>query len=172
MSDSSLMNEDVNGITMRPATVDDDEFLFKLYASTRSDELAAVGWNDQQRDTFLRMQYNLQRGSHQETGGHIILSRGREIGRLIVKQTEEAMLLVDIVILPPFRNRGIGTSVMESLLEDATVAGKPVRLHVLASSFARRLYERLGFVIVDGDFANIVGAEAYVRMIWTPTRAP
>ena len=170
MSEIGFSNTDVNGITMRPATADDDEFLFELYASTRSDELAAVGWNDQQRDTFLRMQYNLQRGSHQETEGSIILSQGREIGRIVVKKTEEAMFLMDIAILPQFRNRGIGTSVIESFLHEATVAGKPVQIHVLASNFAKRLYERLGFVVVDGDFDNIVGVEAYVRMIWTPIR--
>ncbi len=168
MSDSSLTNEDAKVIALRPATVDDERFLFELYASTRGDELAALGWNDQQRETFLRMQYNMQRRVYPEADNYIVLLQGREVGRFLSKRSEEEFHLVDITILPEFRNHGIGTKVIRDHQEEATLNAKPIRLHVLASNFAKRLYERLGFVLIDGDDADISGAKAYLHMIWVP----
>jgi len=46
-------------------------------------------------------------------------------------------------------------------MQEATAAGKPIGLHVLASSPAARLYERLGFVRSGGD-------AAYLEMKWVP----
>lgn len=172
MSDSSLTNEDAKVITLRSATVDDEAFLFELYASTRSDELAALGWNDQQRETFLRMQYDIQRRVYPEADNYIVLLQGREVGRFMLKRSEEELLLVDITILPAFRNHGIGTKLIRDRQEEATLNAKPIRLHVLASNFAKRLYERLGFVLIDGDYANISGAKAYLHMIWVPPTTP
>ena len=172
MSDSSLTNGDAKVITLRPATVDDEAFLFQLYASTRSDELAALGWNDQQRETFLRMQYDMQRRVYPEADNYIVLLEGREVGRFMSKRTEEEFLLVDITILPEFRNHGIGTKVIRDHQAEATLNAKPIRLHVLASNFAKRLYERLGFVLIDGDDASISGAKAYLHMIWVPLTTP
>src|SRR5262249_44353135 len=49
-------------VSLRPARDDDREFLFKLYASTRLAELAPFAWSQAQQETFLRMQFNAQRG--------------------------------------------------------------------------------------------------------------
>jgi ribosomal protein S18 acetylase RimI-like enzyme len=91
----------------------------------------------------------------------------REVGRILTKRTQESVLLVDISILPEFRNRGIGTKLIKDLFREATDSAKSIRLHVLASNAARRLYERLGFVAVDAE--SRLGAQAYVEMIWLPT---
>ena len=164
---SGLMKIDANLIALRPATVDDDAFLFELYLSTRSDELAAVGWNDQQREAFLRMQFEMQRRGLPEGDNHIVLLEERRIGRFMLRRTEEAIFLVDITIVPEFRNLGFGAKLINDLIEDSTLTGKPIHLHVLASNFAKRLYDRLGFVVVDDNFA-IGSDKAYLHMIWAP----
>jgi ribosomal protein S18 acetylase RimI-like enzyme len=46
-------------------------------------------------------------------------------------------------------------------MKEAAAAGKPIRLHVVASSPAVRLYERLGF-LRSGEEA------AYLEMKWVP----
>lgn len=161
------MAEILKKLSLRPATPEDDSFLFELYAGTRSDELAAIGWNDQQRDAFLRMQFEIQRRGLPEGDNHIVLLQGRPIGRFMLRRTEGAIFLVDITIVPEFRNLGIGAKLISDLIEESTLTGKPIRLHVLASNSAKRLYGRLGFVVVDGDFANI-GDKAYLNMIWAP----
>ena len=56
------MNAKVNPslIRFRPITDADHEFLYKVYASTRSEEMAVTGWNSEAIDAFLRMQFRLQ----------------------------------------------------------------------------------------------------------------
>lgn len=159
-------------VTLRPATVDDDTFLFELYASTRSDELSAIGWSDQQRDAFLRMQFEMQRRGRPEEDNQIVLLEERPIGRFVLRRTEEAIFLVDITILPEFRNLGIGAKLINDLIEESTLTGKPIQLHVLASNFAKRLYDRLGFVVVDDNSANIGSDKAYLNMIRAPANTP
>lgn len=56
---------------------------------------------------------------------------------------------VTIALLPPYRGQGIGTRLLQQLLEDAEAAGYPgLSLSVHAKNPARRLYQRLGFVRV------------------------
>src|SRR4051812_8492249 len=50
------------GYTLRPETEDDTPFLFRVYASTREQELAqAVGWSAEQKLAFLTQQFQAQR---------------------------------------------------------------------------------------------------------------
>ncbi|MGZ4741360.1 MAG: GNAT family N-acetyltransferase, partial [Ilumatobacteraceae bacterium] len=58
--------------------------------------------------------------------------------------------LIDIALLPDYRNQGIGSSVLRGVLAQADRIGRVVRLHVEKQSRAVRLYERLGFAIT-GD---------------------
>jgi ribosomal protein S18 acetylase RimI-like enzyme len=82
-------------------------------------------------------------------------------GRLLVLRLADEIRLADISILPEYRNAGIGRKLIEDLLVEAAVAGKPVRLHVEKSNRARRLYERLGFVEI-GDTGS------HFFMEWLP----
>lgn len=166
------MEEISNQISLRSATPEDDPFLFELYAGTRSDELVAVGWNDRQREAFLRMQFEIQRRGRPYGDNNIVLLEERRIGQFELRRTEEAIFLVDITIVPEFRNQGIGAKLINDLIEESTLTGKPIHLHVLASNFAKRLYERLGFVVVDDNSANIGGDRAYLSMIWAPANTP
>ena len=54
--------------------------------------------------------------------------------------------LAQVFIASDHRSRGIGTAVLRDIL----ARGRPVRLRVLkVNDAARRLYERLGFRVVD-----------------------
>ena len=161
------MAEILKKISLRSATPEDDLFLFELYAGTRSDELAGLSWNDQQREAFLRMQFEIQRRGFSEGDNNIVLLEERPIGRLMIRRTDEAIHLVDISVVPATRNLGVGTQLIKDLIEESTLTGKPIRLHVFASNAAKRLYDRLGFVVIDCDFVN-VGDKAYLSMIWAP----
>lgn len=158
------MQPGVETITLRPATAEDDAFLFQVYASTRSAELEGLNWDDNQKNAFITMQFNAQRASYGEGDNQIILLNGRPVGRILVRRTAAAISLVDIAILTEARNAGIGSSLIKDLLAEADLADKPVKLHVLSASPARRLYERLGFswIVDDG---------MYTEMNWLPTSA-
>lgn len=54
-----------------------------------------------------------------------------------------------IALLPQFRGQGIGTALLERLLEAANALYPAISLSVSPNNPAMRLYERLGFVTVD-----------------------
>jgi ribosomal protein S18 acetylase RimI-like enzyme len=146
-------------IRLRPAGPDDEEFLYRVYASTRADEVAAWGWNEAQQEAFLRMQFKMQQQAYgwQFRGAEhsIILCDEERAGRMIVVRTEVEIRLTDIALLPEFRNTGAGTFLVRDLQAQARAAGLPVRLRVLKSNLAaRRLYERLDFKLTDEDDVN------------------
>ena len=149
-------------ITLRNIQPVDEEFLFNVYASTRADEMSLVAWDDLQKETFLRMQFHAQHQQYQLTYpdaiNQIIEFNGIPAGRLIVDCSANETTLVDIALLPDFRNLGLGASLLRSLQEE----GKKITLHVIRSNPAVNLYQRFGFIFV--------GEEAfYSKMEWSPT---
>src|SRR6185369_6195411 len=107
------------------------------------------------------MQFLARERSYPRVDSRIILLDGRPVGRMMVDRGESAILLRDIALLTEYRNAGIGSRLIQDLMKEATVAGKPIMLHVLTSSPAVRLYERLGFTRTSGD-------GAYFEMKWIP----
>jgi ribosomal protein S18 acetylase RimI-like enzyme len=164
------MTELANLVSTRVATIDDDAFLFALYASTREAELIAVGWDLQQRNAFLRVQFETQRRCYPRADDQIVLVNGKQAGRLMLLRAEKEILLVDIAILPEFRGLGIATKLLRDCCNEAAAAAKSVRLHVLSTNSARLLYERLGFVIVEADQAELPGIKAHLEMLWVPEK--
>ena len=76
---------------------------------------------------------------------------GRPLGRLVLDRRTDDIRVVDVALMPEEQGQGIGTAVLREVLAEADVAGVPVTLHVVATSPARRLYERLGFRTVEGE---------------------
>ncbi len=142
-------------IALRSRGSGDQDFLFQLYASTRDDELSALGWSSAQLDAFLRMQFTAQRRwyetAYPKAQEQIIILGAMPIGRMIVDSNESATTLVDISLLPEHRNRGIGGELLRSLLEQCRQTRTPVKLQVLKNNPAARLYERLAFVKTGED---------------------
>ena len=140
-------------IAMRPIRADDEAFLLNVYASTRLDELTPLGWNVAQQMAFLTQQFTAQHQHYQthyaDANFDVIMLDGQPIGRLYVARWEDEIRLIDIALLPEYRNAGIGSRLLNDLLAEATQAGKPVRIHVEKFNPALRLYERLGFSRID-----------------------
>ncbi len=161
------MQEPAHLVTVRPATRDDEDFLFQLFATTRP-ELSLLNLEESQKRALIKMQFDAQRQQYDacypQAESGIILSDGQAVGRLLVDRSEREIVLIDIALLPEHRNRGIGTGLIRKLLGDAAGAGKAVRLHVLKSNPALRLYERLGFYQVEDQ-------SMYFEMKCEPTQA-
>ena len=68
-----------------------------------------------------------------------------------VQPDQEIWDFIDLGILPEFQRRGIGTLVFKLHMQQAIDAGAAIRLHVRTDNPARRLYERLGFVVTGQD---------------------
>jgi GNAT superfamily N-acetyltransferase len=134
---------------LRAAEESDREVLLRIYASTRTQELAQVPWNETQKQEFLRFQFEAQ---HQHYHHHypnaeyaVILRAGVPAGRLYLDRRADEHRLVDIALLPEYRGAGVGTALLTDLIGKARGANKPLRIHVEEFSPALRLYARLGF---------------------------
>ena len=76
----------------------------------------------------------------------IILLNGDPVGRLYVANIETEIRIIDITILPERRSAGIGTPIIQELMNEAKAVGKPLRIYVESFNPSRLLFERLGFV--------------------------
>ncbi len=143
-----------DGITLRPIRPDDEAFLYRVYASTRQDELAPLGWSEEQKGAFLRMQFDAQHRYYQAQypdAAFQVIQRGESpIGRLYVRRCPDEVSVIDIALLPEYRRAGVGSALLREILSEAAGARLPVRIYVERYNPALSLYRRLGFTEV-GD---------------------
>jgi len=75
---------------------------------------------------------------------------GQRSGAVQIDRIPEEIRLVDIALLPGFRQRGIGSAILALLIEEANRSALPLALTVSKSNArARRLYERCGFQVTE-----------------------
>ena len=153
---------------LRPAGQGDAELLYRIYASTREEELAVVPWDEPVKEAFLRMQFTAQHSYYQATypdaSYDLIVSDEEVLGRLYVDRGATAWLVIDFALLPEHRGNGIGTRLLGEILAEAATAGKPVQIHVEQYNPARHLYDRLGF-------RQIADQGIYLLLEWRSTEA-
>lgn len=152
-------------IALRSASDEDEELLFQAYASTRADEMAALNWPIAEQTAFLKLQYGAQCQhylTHYPSARHQIVQYDElAIGRLVLDRTAGEILLIDITLLPGWRNQGIGAGLIRTLQAEAAATNRQVRLHVHCYSPAARLYRRLGFT-------RMADSGVYWEMVWQP----
>jgi ribosomal protein S18 acetylase RimI-like enzyme len=152
-------------LSLRPATPDDRDLLYRIYASTRAEEIALTDWSEGQISAFLTQQFTAQdiyyREHYPGAVFNLILLDGEPIGRLYIHRRPDEILIMDIALLPSHRNRGIGTTLLQTLQAEAAGSAKSLIIHVEQFNPARRLYTRLGF-------HPIAEHGVYLLMEWRP----
>ena len=81
----------------------------------------------------------------------MITLEGNNIGWLQTMTREDALFLGQFFVAPAYQGRGIGTEVMNCLIDEATRAGQAMTLGVVKTNPALRLYRRLGFQVTHAD---------------------
>jgi ribosomal protein S18 acetylase RimI-like enzyme len=135
-------------IAVRAEQPQDEAFLFELYASTRQEELDAWGWPTETRKAFLAMQFKASQNyriSFPDAEFQIVLLDQINAGRLIIHRSHEELRVVDIALLPEYRNAGAGSALLQRIFGEAAACKKPLRLSVVKGNRVERLYRRLGF---------------------------
>jgi ribosomal protein S18 acetylase RimI-like enzyme len=153
-------------ITLRDAVPEDMQFLGRLYRDSRRREVEPWGWPPEQQEMFLEMQFNAQYRSYRATfpnaADSIICQANNPIGRVMVGQESASLRLIDIALLQEHRCRGIGGNLIRRLMQQCETNRLTLRLQVLRSNPAIRLYQRLGFVESSAD-------SMYIQMEWIPS---
>jgi len=159
------------GFVLRSEIDADIAFLRRLYASTRWAELAPfANWSDAEKLAFLDSQFGLQRHHYRTyypaTEWGVLEHNGTPAGRLYLDRQAKTLHVIDIALLPQWRGRGIGTTLMQWVCAQARAAGKTVTIAVEKYNRAQTLYRRLGFRDVSES-----GVHCYMQ--WhAPSDAP
>jgi len=146
--------------SLRNEVAGDEAFLYALYATTRQEELDAVGLIGPVRAAFLQHQFHAMTAgyaqAYPEASRCIIEHQGAPAGYLIVQRTTDEHRLVNIALRPEFQGRGIGSELIRRIQREAATAGVPVRLQVFENNRARSLYRRLGFVETETNGLRVL----------------
>ncbi len=164
MFDQSALS--ARGLNLRPAREEDAAFLRALFETARPDSAVLAAWPDAVRRPFLDQQFRFQTFHYARVYPDadllVVAAGGAPIGRITVSRGQQAWVLVDIGLMPTWRGRGIGTSLVQMVQNQARRVGAPgVKLTVDFRNPARQLYERLGFRADEEGIPNVV-------MSWRP----
>jgi len=135
-------------VTARPACSSDAGFLLELF--TVSDDSRA--WLGRIDAPLVTMQFTARQSAYAarfpDAVHEIIEVGGRPAGQVRWTTLPDAILIVDIEVLPAYRRRGAATAVYERILAQARAAGKPARATIAKGNIASlALHQRLGFAI-------------------------
>jgi ribosomal protein S18 acetylase RimI-like enzyme len=147
-------------VTLRPVQESDNDFLLKVYGSTREQELAGVPWTTEQKQQFVRMQWEAQKNhyaaQHPKASHEVICVEGIAAGRLYLDRSGEKFHILDITLLPEYRNRGAGSFLLGQIMAEAKEAGKPVSIYVETYNPSLRLFQRLGFTSIQQEGLHLL----------------
>ena len=156
-------------VRLRECDDNDDEALYRIFVASHGELLLAVAdWDEARKEALLRGQFEARQSQYRrqypDARFDVIEFDARVIGNLYVAPGTDETLLIDISLLPEYRNQGIGRALLRDLLAESESTNKPVSLHVLRGNPAVRLYQRLGFEVVEEQ-------DACNRMEWRPAPA-
>jgi ribosomal protein S18 acetylase RimI-like enzyme len=159
----------VGNVRLRPEREADRDFRYALFCDSRLPEWEPVRLQPALFEHLMQHQFKAQTISYlnffPRARFDIVELGGEPIGRTVVDRPGTMVHIVDQAIVPHQRNRGIGTTIMRSLMDEARAAGLPVRLKVASTNDpSMRLYARLGFRPIEE-------IPAYIEMEWKATTA-
>ena len=127
-------------ISKRPATVTDFNFTRSVHHRAYRDviERQYGPWDETTQDRLFDAAWSA--ADHE-----ILLWDAVPCGYCLVQNRADDIYVHEIVIDPDFQSRGIGTEIMQGVIEAAMVRNVPVRLRTQIINRAANLYRRLGF---------------------------
>jgi ribosomal protein S18 acetylase RimI-like enzyme len=138
-------------IQRRLATTEDEPFVRQLFEAVREQDFAQL--SQTQRAGLSDLQFRAQRAQYEASFPNavweILFLDGSAAGNLTYDDSAGAFHIVDVNLLPQLQGRGLGTELLQQLMEVARSQGKTVTLSVVAGNPAQRLYSRLGFRAVS-----------------------
>lgn len=142
-------------VTLRPVSASDEGFLFRVFKGVHEQTFAPLDLPAEQKDELLRMQFVAQQGQYRQQYPNadfdLILYESTEIGSLYALRGPDRFVLIDIALLPEYRNGGIGANLVQSLIAEAHASRKSLDAHVQRDNPAWRLWQRLGFEQAGDD---------------------
>jgi ribosomal protein S18 acetylase RimI-like enzyme len=129
-------------ITLRPANQEDMPFLLDLRQQTMNPYVIASGLMPSTEELLQRILFRFD-------CARIVQLAGEAVGMLKVARDGKDWYLIQIQLRPVFQGQGLGSQLIQSVIDEAVNEEASLSLHVRKVNPARRLYERLGFTVVE-----------------------
>lgn len=148
-------------VTTRPAVPGDRDFLLRVYEAAREIELSMTPWTADQKRLFVEHQFDAQLhyySSEFPNARHDVIvwsETGEQAGRIYVNRTADRIAILDITVLPEFRRRGIGSTMIASLTDEAERCGQAVQVYVETFNPSQMFFLARGFSVELDDGLNL-----------------
>ena len=77
-------------------------------------------------------------------------------GFVYFKEGQEKIVVDVLCLFSNYRNNGLGSQVMNSFIQKANEANKPIFLDTFKTNPAKKFYERHGFKVVDENYSHFI----------------
>jgi ribosomal protein S18 acetylase RimI-like enzyme len=129
-------------VSFRAATPEDVPFLVALRHQTMVPHQVASGAVPSEAEVTNRVLVRYE-------SAQIVLIEGQPVGLLKAPRDGLQWEVLQVQLSSQWQGQGLGTLLLQRIIGEAQSAGATLRLSVLKANPARRLYERLGFAIVE-----------------------
>ncbi len=127
---------------LRNVNENDFDWLFELRSQTMSKYINDSGDN-------FNLGTQSKRIMKEYESIKIVRSDNQDIGMFKVKRNSDKWEIIQIQLLPDYQHMGIGTKLIQELQMEASQQSAAIFLSVLKVNPAKRLYERLGFEVIQ-----------------------
>ena len=129
-------------IRLRTTSEIDSAFCYQVKKEAIGPYVAQIwGWDEVFQQEFHAHYFEILQPE-------IIVFQEGDIGTIVIARHDDHLHLGEFYLLPQFQGQGIGTLLLEQLIQEAQFARLPVRLEVLKINPVQSLYARHGFVTV------------------------
>ena len=141
--------------TLRPAAIDDIDFIYDLRVKTMKPFFeGTLGWDEVQER---------EKAADELKNARIVMIGEKRAGVIKVIPGADELHFHQMQILPEHQKGGIGAELVRQVIKRSETSNKPITLFVIKNTPAKRLYEQFGFSTTN-DF------EYHCRMCRQPTQ--
>lgn len=137
---------------LKKAKLEDQDFLFQVFIECRPD----LQWicNTDVQQMVIRQQYEIE---HTQTNliypdaiHNIIMLNDIRVGRLIINKKEKTVRIIEIGLIESYRNKGIGSTLIDRIKKEALEKGEHILLQVAwFNHSAYQFYKKHEFVVKE-----------------------
>jgi GNAT superfamily N-acetyltransferase len=130
--------------TIRQSNANDAPLFYRLIEQTMREFIIAT-WGRWNESRVLQE----SREDSISPNAQVIQIGDIAVGVFIVERSLTHIQLEQIYLLPEYQRLGIGSTLIHSLIKEASQAQIPIRLRVMAINPARKFYEKFEFVVTE-----------------------
>ena len=153
-----MIPRSAGAVTLRPANANDVEFALRVERETMRQYAVATFGSWPEAQARERAVKNVLAGQMQ-----IVEVAGTPVGTELVERSASEIRLLQLFILPGHQGQGIGSELVQRLIQEAQASRLPLRLRVLQVNPAQQFYRRLGFTVVTATPEHV-----YMEYATTP----